>query len=74
MAGAKRSVPRLRVARADTHQRLRLGPRCVAFDAVVFFASVCSMTYLHQVSQYRIAPPPVSGRECAADLIDQAFL
>lgn len=32
------------------------------------------MDYLHQVSRHRIAPPPVSGNESAADLIDQAFL
>lgn len=32
------------------------------------------MSYLHKVSQRRIAPPPVSGKETAADLIDSAFL
>ena len=30
--------------------------------------------YLHRVSQHRIAPPAVTGREAAADLIDSAFL
>jgi len=33
-----------------------------------------SLTVLQQVSQHRIAPPPVSGSVLAADLIDQAFL
>src|SRR4051794_33259370 len=32
------------------------------------------MNYLHQISQHRIAPPPVSGTDLAADLIDRAFL
>lgn len=32
------------------------------------------MDFLHQVSRHRIAPPPVSGTETAADLIDQSFL
>jgi deoxyhypusine synthase len=32
------------------------------------------MSYLHRVSQHRIAPPAVTGAETAADLIDQAFL
>jgi deoxyhypusine synthase len=30
--------------------------------------------FLHQISQHRIAPPPVSGADLAADLIDRAFL
>jgi deoxyhypusine synthase len=32
------------------------------------------MSYLHKVSQHRIAPPPVHGDVRAADLIDEAFL
>ena len=32
------------------------------------------MGYLESISQHRIAPPAVTGRETAADLIDQAFL
>jgi deoxyhypusine synthase len=32
------------------------------------------MSYLHQVSQERIAPPSVTGGERVADLIDAAFL
>jgi deoxyhypusine synthase len=32
------------------------------------------MDFLHQISRHRIAPPPVTGTETAADLIDQAFL
>jgi deoxyhypusine synthase len=32
------------------------------------------MTYLHKISRQRIAPPPISGSETAADLIDGAFL
>src|ERR1700680_4640658 len=32
------------------------------------------MSYLHKVSQHRIAPPAVSGDVRAADLIDRAFL
>ncbi len=31
------------------------------------------MGYLETISLHRIAPPEVSGRETAADLIDQAF-
>ncbi len=31
-------------------------------------------SYLHRVSQHRIAPPAVTGNDLAADLIDQAFL
>jgi deoxyhypusine synthase len=31
------------------------------------------MSFLHQVGGQRIAPPPVSGKATAADLIDQAF-
>jgi len=31
-------------------------------------------TYLHRVSQHRIAPPPVTGADLAADLVDSAFL
>lgn len=31
------------------------------------------MSFLEKVSTHRIAPPEVSGRETAADLIDQAF-
>jgi deoxyhypusine synthase len=31
------------------------------------------MSLLHSVSSHRIAPPPVSGSETAADLIDHAF-
>ncbi|MBX6311376.1 MAG: deoxyhypusine synthase [Isosphaeraceae bacterium] len=30
--------------------------------------------YLRQISQHRISPPPVSGSDLAADLIDRAFL
>src|SRR5262249_8744841 len=33
-----------------------------------------SMSYLESISQRRIAPPPVTGREPAADLIESAFL
>lgn len=32
------------------------------------------MDYLKKVSKHRIAPPPLTGAESAADLIDQAFL
>src|SRR5581483_8116983 len=32
------------------------------------------MSFLDQISQHRIAPPPVSGSVSAADLIDSAFL
>ena len=32
------------------------------------------MDFLQSISQHRIAPPPVSGTETAADLIDRAFL
>jgi deoxyhypusine synthase len=32
------------------------------------------MDYLRQISQHRIAPPPVVGSETAAELIDRAFL
>ena len=32
------------------------------------------MSYLHQVSKHRIAPPAITGAETAADLIDHAFL
>jgi deoxyhypusine synthase len=31
-------------------------------------------SFLHRVSQHRIAPPPVTGTVSAADIIDQAFL
>jgi deoxyhypusine synthase len=33
-----------------------------------------SSHFLNRISRHRIAPPPVNGRETAADLIDQAFL
>ena len=32
------------------------------------------MDYIHKVSKHRIAPPPVSGADAAADLVDRAFL
>ena len=32
------------------------------------------MSFLESISRNRIAPPAVTGRETAADLIDQAFL
>ncbi len=32
------------------------------------------MDYLNKVSKHRIAPPPVTGADTAADLIDRAFL
>ncbi len=44
-----------------------------ALRSFLFQGSI-SMGFLDSISLHRIAPPPVTGRETAADLIDQAFL
>jgi deoxyhypusine synthase len=41
---------------------------------ILSIAWVCDMGFLDSISRHRIAPQAVTGRETAADLIDNAFL